>query len=394
MATRPIRAALLTATLAAAILAPATSATTARRVKLSLLPLPKSALGAAGRSLPLSHESGVVSNLDAASNSSSGTTRTFKDLGRVTGYNLTYGDPFTGGSGVTQIASGVDQYRTALGAKKGLGFWRKDDAQITALEPYGIGVTLKALQAPAIGAGHFGYATTLTFPDLPAITSVDEQVADGKYVLDVSVTGGSVSATSKLASKLLRGLDQRLQLAEKGRLRGKPVKLLAPLEAGPPSGGPDLTTLAVTAADLTGPVILGEHAYGVDPAALSAYLLHMRPAGQFADLTQDIEWYATSNEAAVSTELEQAIVASVFESILGSTPTIAPVDLSAIGDNAESRILVFSVNGESLYIGMVGLSRGQASDFVVVSGASPLQASEIQSLARAAASHLDAGVTG
>lgn len=394
MGTRAVRTALSAAVLVAAVLVPAAGASSTHRVKLSLVPLPKSALGASAKSLALTHDSGVVSNVQAASNSSSGTTGTFKSLGRVTGYDLTYGDPFTGGSGVTQIASGLEQYKTAAGAKKGLAFWRKDDAQITSLQQYGIGVTLKAVKVPAIGTGRFGYGTTLTFPNLAPMAGVDEQVADGKYVLHVSVSGGSLSGASHLASKLLRALDQRLQLAEKGRLRGKPVKLLPPLKAGPPAGGPDLSTLAITAADLTGASTLGDHGYGVDPEALSAYLLDMRPAGQFDGLTQEIEWYATANEATVITELEQAIVASEFELLLGATPSVTPVDLSAVGDNARGQILLFSVNGQSLYIGMAGLARGQASDFVLVTRASPLQASDVQSLAQAAAAHLDAGVTG
>ena len=118
----------------------------------------------------------------------------------------------------------------------------------------------------------------------------------------------------------------------------------------------------------------------------------MNHAGQFQQLTQELEWYATANEATVITALEQAVVASEFAVLLGVTPTASPVDLSAVGDNAKGQILFFSANGQSLYIGMVGLSRGQASDLVLVSGASPLQASDVQSLAQAAATHLDAGV--
>jgi hypothetical protein len=200
MATRTIRTGLLSATLAAAVLVPTASASSPHRVKLPLVPLPKSALGGAGKSLALTHDSGVVSNALAAGKSSSGTPRTFNNLGRITGYDLTYGDPFRGGTGVTEIASGVEQYNTAAGAKKGLAFWRKDDAQITSLEQYGISVALKAVKAPAVGTGRFGWGTTLTFPNGAPIASVDEQVADGKYVLDVSVTAGSVSAASRQAA--------------------------------------------------------------------------------------------------------------------------------------------------------------------------------------------------
>jgi hypothetical protein len=395
MVTRTTRTVLLVAAVSAAILVPAASASTPHRVKLSLVPLPKSALDAAGKSLVLTHDSGVVPNAEAANNSTSGTTATFKSLGRVTGYDLTFGDQFTGGTGVTQIASGIEQYKTSAGAKKGLAFWRKDDAaQVTSLHQYGVGVTLKVVKVPAIGTGRFGYGTTFTFPNLAPIAGVDEQAVDGKYVLDVSVSGGSLSAASHLASKLLRALDRRLQLAEQGRLRAKPVKLLPPLKAGAPTGGPDLSTLTLTAADLTGTATILDQTYLVDSAALSAYLLDMKPAGQFQDLTQEIEWYATANEAMVVTSLEQAIVGGELGALLGVTPTMTPVDLSSIGDNATGEILKFTANAQSVYVGMVGLARGQASNFVLFTSTSPLQASDVQSVAQAAATHLDAGVTG
>ena len=395
MVTRPIRTGLLSATLAAAVLVPAASASSPPRVKLPLVPLPKSALGVAGKPLALTHDSGVVSNAGAAGNSESGTTAKFKNLGRVTGYDLTYGDPFSGGTGITQIASGIEQYKTAAGAKKGLAFWRKDDnAQVESLQQYGVGVSLKVVKVPRIGKGRFGYGTTFTFPNLAPTAGVDEQAVDGKYVLDVSVSGDSLSAASHLASKLLQTLDRRLQLAEKGRLRAKPVKLLPPLKAGPPAGGPDLATLTLATSDLTGTATITDQAYRVDSAALSAYVLDMKPAGQFQDLTQEIEWYATANEAMVITSLEQAIVGRELGAFLGVTPTVTPVDLSSIGDNAKGEILQFSANGQSVYVGMVGLARGQASDFVLFTSASPLQASDVQSLAQAMATHLDAGVTG
>jgi hypothetical protein len=394
MAIRAVRAGLLASLVSVAVLVPAASASSAHRVKLSLLPLPKSALGPAVSSLALTHDSGVVSNAAAASNSASGTLSTFTHLGRVTGYDLTYGDPFSGGPGITEIGSGVEQYKKASGAKKALAFWRKNDAQITSLERYGVTVTLKVLKAPALGSGHFGYGTTLTFANATPISIVDEQVADGRYVLHVDVAAGSVSSASHLASKLLRTLDQRLQLAERGRLRSKPVKLLPPLKPGPPEGGPDLSTLTLSTSDLTGPVTVGDHTYVVDPEALSAFVLDMNPAGQYHDLTQEIEWYATAKAATIITSLEPAIVANELGTLVGVTPTATPVDLSSIGDNAQGEILQFSVNGQSLYAAMIGLSRGQASNFVIATSTSPLQASQVESLAQAMASHLDAGVTG
>jgi hypothetical protein len=375
-------------------LVPAASAGPAPKVKLPLVPLPKAALGAAGKSLALAQDSGVVSNQLAAGNSLTGTPKMFGKIGRVTGYQLTYGDPFTGGTGITQIGSGIELYKTVAGAKKGLAFWRKDDAQIPKFdERYGIDVKLKLLRAPAIGTGRFGVGTTITIPNVVPVSLVDERVNDGRYVLEVEVAAGSLPAASGLAAKLLRALDHRLQLAEKGRLRGKPVKLPTPPTAGPPSGGPDLATLALAVSDVTGPATIGDHTYVVDPRALSAYVLDMNPAGQYTQLSQEIEWYGTANEATLVTTLDQALTASELGSLLGATPTVTPVDLSSLGDNAQGSILQFtSSGGQSIYVVDVGLSRGQASDFALAVSASPLQASDAQSLAQAMATRLDAGV--
>lgn len=392
-----LRRGLLAATLVAAVVVPVASASAggAHRVKLSLVPLPKSALGAAGRSLQLSYDSGVVTNADAAGNASSATAKTFQKLGRVTGYGLTYGDPFSGRPGVTQIGSAVEQYKTAGDAKKGLAFWRKDDATITSLRQFGLSVTLQALKAPAVGKSRFAYGTTFSVPGVAPIALVDERVAEGRYVLQVSDAAASTAAASRAAAKLLRSLDHRLLLAEAGRLRAKPVKLLPPPKAGPPRGGPDLGALGLTTADLTGTATIGDDSYVVDPAALSAYLRDMNPAGQYHDLTQEIEWYPTANEATVVTTVQEALVGSELAALIGASATSdTAVDLSSVGDNARGSIFQFSVSGQSLYVAVVALSRGQASDFVLATSDVLMQASDVQSLARAMATHLDAGVTG
>jgi hypothetical protein len=107
MATRSTRACLLAGVFAAAVLVPAASDQTPIKVtlvKLTRVPLPKSALGPAGSSLPLARDSGVVSNTKAASQSSAGVTaRKLTRLGRVTGYLLDYGNPFGSGAGIREI---------------------------------------------------------------------------------------------------------------------------------------------------------------------------------------------------------------------------------------------------------------------------------------------------
>jgi hypothetical protein len=89
------------AALAALLLVPAASATRSHHVRLAVVPLPKSAIGAAAASFPVAYDSGRISNAEAASHSPDATTKTFKKLGRLDGYALEYGNAFTGDAGVT-----------------------------------------------------------------------------------------------------------------------------------------------------------------------------------------------------------------------------------------------------------------------------------------------------
>ena len=97
-------------------------------------------------------------------------------------------------------------------------------------------------------------------------------------------------------------------------------------------------------------VVSGGQTYilAVDPRALSTYVLDMKPAGQYEQLSQEIEWYGTANEATLVTTLAQALTASELGSLFGVTPTVTPVDLSTIGDNAHA----LGVGGDG--DGMVG----------------------------------------
>ena len=57
---------LLVAALAAAVALVSAGSASAARVKLSLIPLPKAALGSSAHGLALAHDSGVISNAAAA----------------------------------------------------------------------------------------------------------------------------------------------------------------------------------------------------------------------------------------------------------------------------------------------------------------------------------------
>jgi hypothetical protein len=389
----------IAAVLAAAMLAPAASAGRPHRVKLAVVVLPKPALGSVGRSLAVARDqSGPISNAEAGGNSFGGTARTFSKLGRITGYALSYGDPYSGRRGVTLIETGVDEYKTSAGANRGLAFWQKDDPKITAFVPYGVPLTVKAVKAAKVGKHRFAEASIYAIPGAAPLSLVDEQFSDGRYVLKVDVAAGSVSEATGLAGKLARHLDHRLRLAEAGHLHGKPVKLPPKPSAGPPAGGPDLAALALTASDLGGPATLGVHQYAVPISpGLSEYELDFQPAGKFADLSQTIDWFPTANDATVVGRIEAAGFAYLFATgLLGTAPgQFTPVDLSAVGDGAYGGIVTIAQTGEpTIYIAVFGLSSGQASDVVLAASESQILADDVVNLAQVTANRLDTGLAG
>ncbi|HJU37079.1 MAG TPA: hypothetical protein VJ716_06660 [Gaiellaceae bacterium] len=387
---------LLVAALTAVVLVPAAAASSSHRVKLSLVPLPKSALGAAARGLTVARGSGVISNTAASNNSITANPTTFAKLGRLTGYDLTYGDRYSGRPGVTEIATGIDKYKTAAGARRGLAFWRKDDAKIGVLGSYGLAVSVRSLKAPKAGKRRFAEGTTFSVPNAAPVALVDEQFTDGRYLLRVEVGAGSLSAGSRLAAKLARKLDHRLRLAEAGHLRGKPVKLPPRLAVGPPAGGPDLATLALTTADLGGQATIVDHAYETPgPPSLSEYQLDMQPAGRFSALTQLLGWFPSVNEATVFGRFTGAAFAYVLGSGLGTGGSghFTPVDLSTVGDGAFGGIVSVSQTGQpTIYLAIVSLSSGQVEDLVLTSSDSATQPADVVNLAQATANRLNAGL--
>jgi hypothetical protein len=374
---------LLLAVLAAAVVVPAASASRAPRAKLAVIPLPKSMLGSAARGLALARESGPVSNAAAAANTTDATTATIEKLGRVSGYVLAYGDPFDGGTGVTWVRTGIEQYKTSADAKRGLAFWRREDAELSALNQPNFAVTNVLVKVPAVGTKRFAYLTSFSASNIAPVSGLDEQVADGRYVLAVAVTAGGPAAPKALAPKLMKKLDVRLRLALKGRLHAKPVKLPKKQTAGPPPGGPDLSKMALQTSDLGGTATLMGAGYLVNPSAISDYSVFMQPAGRFDLLYQEIEWYPTANEASFEADRENAYWLS--------RPGTTVLDLSGLGDGAQGSVS----NGSSFNTGQVFFSSGHLAEFInmAVLGRA-VGTNDVMSLAQAAANRLNAGLSG
>jgi hypothetical protein len=372
----------LVLTAVALTLAPAAGAAThAPRVKLALIPLPKSAIGSAVHGFTLAHNSGVVSNATAALSTPDGTAATFKKLGRVSGYVLEYGNAFTGAAGLTDVHTGIEEYKTAAAAKRGLAFRKKEDSKLGALNNPGFAVTNVLVKVPAVGKRHFAYLTSYSASNIAPVSGLREQVLDGRYVLDVIVTAGSAATAKALAPKLAKKLDARLRLALRGRLHATPVKLPPKQKAGPPPGGPDLSALALLASDFTGPASV-DKGYFVDPAAISDYSVFMLPAGQFDVLLQDIEWYPSANEASFFADFQNAAA------LAGSGGTA--VDLTAVGHGAQGSFIA----GSSLSGGQVFFSNGHLAEFIFFVSETTVSSSDVTSVAQAAATKIDAAGLG
>jgi hypothetical protein len=377
-----VKKVLLGTALAALIFLPAASATRSHAVRLGIVPLPKSVIGAAAQSFSLAHDSGRVSNASAAAHTSDATPKTFRKLGRVDGYALEYGNAFTGDSGITAVRTSIEQYKSASDARRALSFWKKEDAQLSKLDNPDFSVTSVPVDVPAPAArtSRFAYLTSYSASNIAPVAGIDEQVADGRYVLSVIVTAGSASEAVALVPTLVAKLDARLRLARHGRLHARPVKLPRQ-KAGPPPGGPDLSALALRKADLRGKVSVTK-GYLADPAAISDYSVFMLPAGPFDALDQEIEWYPAANEASFFADFENA-------AMLAQKGTTA-LDLSGVGDGAQG---TFSP-GSKYSAGQVFFSSGNLAEFIFMAKEGSVSSDAVTTVARAAASRIDAAGLG
>jgi hypothetical protein len=386
-----VKKVLVVAALAAAVTLVSVAPASAARVRLSLIPLPKAALGSSAHGLALASDSGVISNTAAASRTADASPATFKKLGRVTGYALDYGSAYTGAAGITDIRTTIERYKTSAGAKRGLAFWRKEDAQLSALDNPAFSVTNVFVKVPAVGKKRFADLVSFSASNIAPVSSLDERVADGRYVLEVTVSAGTAAAAKALAPKLAKKLDARLRLALKGRLHAKPVKLPPKPKAGPPTGGPDLSALALQTSDLSGEATVVGGGYAVEPAILdfvdlansSEYDVFMLPAGPFDLLVQEVEWYPTANQASFNSDFLNAFLLSQAGS--------SALDLSSLGHGAQGSI----TQDSEVSIGAVVFSTGQLSEFIEMGAIqAPISSDDVTNVAQTAASKIDAVLGG
>jgi hypothetical protein len=383
----------LVAAVVAAVLLPAASASGASQLKLALLPLPKSALGQAGRSLSLAPDSGTDSNAYSASQATGNVTaKRLTRLGRISGYLLDYGTPFSDSPAVSEIQTEVERYRTAAEARKGLGFWRKQELDVSALKQFGLHVSFQRVVLPRASRPNWAYLTIARIHGLKPIYGVDAQMVEGAYLLDVSIAAGSSAAAKRLAPVIAQTFERRFRLAQEGRLQAKPVELPR-RKPGPPVHGTKPSRVVLTRSDLGGPATIRRAGYvssrsAFDQYAISAYLLALAPAGSsYDELAQEVSVAGSALEVKYFAALAAGALAHS-----GGPGTATRVSLSGVGDNASGELVQISAGGNSASEAIVVLSRGKYLDFVVATAAAKLSASDVQSLAQKAAHRLDAAV--
>ena len=387
-----VRTGALVAAFVAAVLLPVAAASGASQLKLALLPLPRAALGQDGRSLSLAPDSGSDSNAHAASQTTGNVTAAqLKRLGRISGYVLDYGTPFSDSPAVSEIKTEVEHYRTAAAARKGLGFWRKQELDVRALKQFGLHVSFQKVLLPHAPQHNWAYLTVGRIHGLKPIYGVDAQMVEGAYLLDASVAAGSSAAAKRLVPAIAQKFDRRFRLARQGRLHGKLFKLPRP-KLGPPAHGPKPSQIVLTRGDLGSSATLRHAGYvsprnAFDEYAISAYDLAMVPAGAYGDLQQEVSVAASELEVKYFAALAVGAFAHA-----GGGGTATAVDLSGVGDDAHGELLQITIGSNSASEAIVVLSRGKYLDFVVAAANAKLSAADVQSLAHKAAHRLDAAV--
>jgi hypothetical protein len=383
----------LVAAFVAAILLPVASASGASQIKLALLPLPKAAFGQAGRSLSLAPDSGTDSNAYAASQATGNVTaKRLEQLGRISGYLLDYGTPFSDSPAVSEIQTEVERYRTPAEARKGLGFWRKQELDVRALKQFGLHISFQKVLLPHALRPSWAYLTIGRIHGLSPIYGVDAQMVEGAYLLDISIAAGSSAAAKRLVPVIAQKLDRRFRLARQGRLHGKPFKLSRP-KPGPPAHGAKPSRIVLTRSDVGGPATIRHAGYvssrdAFDEYAISAYDLALAPAGSsYDELAQEV----SVGGSALEVKYFAALAAGAFAHA-GGGGTATPIDLSGVGDNAFGELVQISAGGNSASEAIVVLSRGKYLDFVIAAATAKLSASDVQSLAQKAAHRLGVAV--
>jgi hypothetical protein len=373
---------LAVALVAAAVLVPtATAQSHNTTLKLPLVPLSKTRLGAAAAGLHIAPGSGPVLR---------------GHRGFVAGYGLDYGSIFLANTGLDSVNTSVDEYTTARRAQRALTY-DKDDFHPGSGNFTELNLTYAGgpLTVPAIGNSHWAAIQGYSVLNYGSAYVVGEGFRDGRFVLDVEVAAGSQDLATSFATAKARALDERLHLALNGRLHGRPVPLPKLTKPGPPATGLDPVTAVLQTSDLPGSTIEHEgYGYpvldGLFSGAFSEYDREFQPAGAFGRVSQSVIVMPSTNSGGFVAGYSPGWLVLSLSSFSGGTPT--PVDVSSVGDEAQATIIPMSAPFVWASVAVVTLHSGRAADFVLAESSTTIDPSAVQTLAQAAANRLDAAL--
>jgi hypothetical protein len=317
----------------------------------------------------------------------------------VTGYSLTYGSLFLDTPGLDEVAMIVDGYKTTRAARRALKQQRKEylggSSYVKNLTQLNLTATEASLAVPAVGDSRFGALLTLSVPTYGSVYLVDEEIRDGKYILQLTVAAGSQDLATSYAAAKARLFDRRLHLGLNGRLHGRSVRIPKLRKQGPPKSGLDPATAALQTSDLPGSQIdFGGYDGFTGAGALSSYTRNFQPAAPFDIVSQIVSVMPSTNGAAFTSALlgAELIAFGLSNAGSGSTTQVTPVDVSAVGDEAQAAIVSVSGSGPMRDVAVVTLHSGAVADIVIAESAATIDPSAVQSLAHAAADRLDAAL--
>ncbi len=372
------------------------------RPKLALMPLPASVLGSQVAELPLAHDSGVVSNAEAASDANEATSAsTLAALGRVSGYQLDFGGDTPAHGSLYEVETSVEMYTSAAAAGRGLAFWRRDDADTAVIrkEIPSISIALSLFDLPAFGAGGFGDQGAVTVKGASPYRGSDIDFRVGQLVAMVVVAGPG-GALRALALKDALALRTRIGEVLTGRVSGPRTVLPGKQKVGPAPNGPNLEQVALLPSDF---VVVKVASQGYTPDGyngISQYQRTMRPAGGIVSFQEQVSLYPNAIAAVAEfAGLRELLTTKAGEKESGFSTVVG-------GSHFNSHIVSLVAGGESFaIIGQApGASKVELAIIVIRVGDTiellyaanpttlPIPDAEVSALATAAARRASAGL--
>lgn len=334
------------------------------------MPLPLSSLGPAAAGLPLDQDSGAITNATAAEQANQPVTAAaLARLGRTGGYMLDYNDlaarALAKGHGLLGVTTEVDAYRNQASAGAGLEFVRKDFSRVTVARSPLLRVTMTRFSPARAGDSGYGLLGELTPENAPTVYAANVAFRHGSLVGSVTVTAADPDGLVAFARSLARRLDLRVTAVLRGSLQQRPVALPAKPKAGPPPRGPDLSKLALGAADFPSSKIVHQgYQVDTDLEPISEYDRQMAPAGTFADLDSQVALFRSPVDARYSSALVMAGIAAPSELKQQFGGTFGGVAVKAVSARP---VAVKAGDGAQAVVVTIELANGVALEGVFVS---------------------------